>query len=305
MDPVLAELFGTLETGPTQEEIEKTASLDLLQKIAEAHEIDLDQLTDDQLVDAVNELEGVGFEKEASEEDPQAAELFANSKLAGEIMAHSMVRELKEIQKVAEEEVYSTGNPLLDAVLMEKEAGPRTDAAMAALRGARKRVAGSKAGQWAARQAGKASAAANERLGKVYEAAGRGSIARKAREAAKAKGMDPKFVKEYGKMQGASNPTAAREVGKELLKRRGKQVGIGAGIAAGLGTAGYAGSKMKNSFDEAVYERAAEHLAAAGLIDQDGDLLDPGYAVKTAQDVDAAALGLLEEMGYPVEWYEG
>jgi hypothetical protein len=256
MDPVLAEMFGTLDTGPTEEELDKTASLELLQKIAEAYDIDVSQLSDEQIIEAMSELEGVT--KVASDDE----QMFANSKYAGQVMAHSFVAELRGIQKVAE---YSMGNPLVNAIRKEAKVSLKdVGAAVKDLPGRLANVVGRRAGQKKLRQAGVSTA-----------------------------------------LEG--NSPVWREAGKEIIKRRAKQVGVGAGAAAALGTAAYGGKKLsdmnKKSFDEAVYERAAEHLAAAGLMTDDGDLLAPEYAEKTAHDVDAAALGLLEEMGYPVEWY--
>jgi hypothetical protein len=277
MDPVLAELYGTVTP---QEDIEKTAQLDLLQKIAEAHDIDLDQLSDEQILEAVEALDGV--EKVAEEQsvggmDKEAEELFRNSDYGGRIFAHAMIDELRSIQKQAAGEY---GNPLLSAVMLEKEAKTKGQMGREFNRilttgtvekaPLKERVTGAlrSAGESIKKAPGQAVGRADkltQRLGRAL--AGQGNLSR----------------------------AAARRVG-------GGALGAGAALAgtAGLGAAA---AMRKKSFDEAVYERAAEHLAAAGLIDDSGEVLSPEYSEKTAQDVDAAALGLLEQMGYPVEWY--
>lgn len=275
MDPVLAELYGTVTP---QEDIEKTAQLDLLQKIAEAHDIDLNQLSDEQILEAVEALDGV--EKVASDGgmDKEAEELFRNSDYGGRIFAHAMIDELRSIQKHASGEY---GNPLLSAVMLEKEAKTKrqmgrefntilTQGSLPEKVPLRERVTG------ALRSAGES----------IKKAPGQ------------AVGQADKLTQRLGRAlagQGNLSRAAARRIG-------GGALGAGAALAgtAGLGAAA---AMRKKSFDEAVYERAAEHLAAAGLVDNSGEILPPEYAEKTAQDVDAAALGLLEQMGYPVEWY--
>ena len=290
MDPVLAELYGTVTP---QEDIEKTAQLDLLQKIAEAHDIDLDQLSDDQILEAVEALEGV--EKVAAEEqyDPEmqkqaeAEELFRNSDYGGRIFAHAMIDELRGIQKAAEYQ----GNPLLGAVELEKEARTKrsmgrdfntilTQGKLDKKVPLKERMS---AGMGAAKaRVGQAAGAAKQRVGQAY-----GSASERLGRAA---------------VGGGANVSrrAATQLGSRIMKG----TAVGAGLtAAGVGGKAIYDRMKKNSFDEAVYERAAEHLAAAGLIDESGNVYEPEHAEKTAQDVDAAALGLLEQMGYPVEWY--
>jgi hypothetical protein len=282
MDPVLAELYGTLETGPTQEEIEKTAQLQMLQKVAEAYEIDLTQLTDEQILEAASELEGLSLEKEAGEEEPaeelseeelvkqaELQDLAQNSDYGGRIFAHAMIDELKSIQKAAEEqyaEQEEGTNPLLAAVQaeveFEKEGGARID-----------------------------------RLAKWV---GGKSLAAKGIQTGRSSGAVGKMMTDEGK----------RVLKKGLIGAGATTAATGAGVGIPLGIRAAKKKKKekamgKNAFDEAVFSRAAEHLAAAGLVTDEGDILPPDHAVKTAHDIDAAALHLLEEMGYPVEWNEG
>ena len=94
---------------------------------------------------------------------------------------------------------------------------------------------------------------------------------------------------------------------KERLKSLGRGLGRLAPEAAAAGLLGYGGyrllrgSKEKQSsvdFDALVEQRAWELLNESGWLGLE----------KTASDdidvyVDTAALALLEELGYPVEWY--
>jgi hypothetical protein len=138
MDPVLSELYGTLRNiapEPSQEELQKTAALELLQKIAEDNGIDLNQLSDEQIVEAYNELVG-GFDKTASADEDDMAKLAAeemlrNADFMGRTIAHAIVNELAGIQKAAEEaaaeeskaEEGEKKNPLAEAVKAKKEEG--------------------------------------------------------------------------------------------------------------------------------------------------------------------------------------
>ncbi len=140
MDPVLAELYGTLKAPPSTEGMQKTAELELLAKIAEDNNIDVNKLSDKQIMDAYNELHGVvsgGQEKVASQQqmEKEAAEMFKNADYMGRIMAHSFINELGGIQKRAEEAAAEekkeekaeekkeekSENPLIDKIREMKE----------------------------------------------------------------------------------------------------------------------------------------------------------------------------------------
>jgi len=144
MDPVLAQLYGTLhdtQPEPSQEELQKTAALEMLQKIAEDGDIDLNELSDDDIVDAYNELVGEGedFEKDAAEYDEEemaklaAEEMLRNADYMGRTIAHAIVHELKGIQKAAaddesaDEEEEKAANPLMAAVAKKKEEAKKDD----------------------------------------------------------------------------------------------------------------------------------------------------------------------------------
>jgi hypothetical protein len=112
MDPTLASLFGTLEPAEiTEEEIQKTAQLHLLEKLAEKSGIDLNQLSDQEIQEAYEYVgqiqQAQGHEKVAAQQDDsdemtkEAAEMVSNAAMMGRIMAHAYVDELKGIQKAA------------------------------------------------------------------------------------------------------------------------------------------------------------------------------------------------------------
>jgi len=140
MDPTLAQLFGTMDpVEVSEEEMQKTAQLQLLAKIAEDQGIDLDQLSDEQIMEAYSYLQEAGQEKVASEQHyeseadtmtKEAAEMAQNAETMGRIMAHAYVDELKGIQKAAmmkaaeedeEEEKKESKNPLVAAMKGEKK----------------------------------------------------------------------------------------------------------------------------------------------------------------------------------------
>jgi hypothetical protein len=278
VNPVLNDFYGTIqtETEPTQEELQKTASLQLLVKIAEEENIDIDQLSDEELMEAYNELTGESEEdSEGAYEgdlEKEAQEKVAEADTMGRIMAHSFVNELREINED-----------------LEKTA---------------RDVPGMPEGYQQFRTpAGGTPSKPAEMLGpnepKLRRTIRRGrEIAKDVSEGAKELGRTARFKGSYT---------------KEVLKARGitgKRLATGAGIAAGITGAGVGGKKLldavrakkeKTSYDQAVEERALQYLADAGLMYEDGSVVPPDALQKQAEDVDQAALQLLAEMGYPVE----
>jgi hypothetical protein len=142
MDPVLAELYNTMEPVEiSEEEIQKTAQLQLLQKLAEDANIKLEDLSDEQIMEAYAALQDVPQEKTAAEQTPEAPitkeaeEMFQNADTMGRIVAHAYVDELKQIQKQAmikeameeeekeEKKEEKKENPLLAAIKAKKENG--------------------------------------------------------------------------------------------------------------------------------------------------------------------------------------
>jgi uncharacterized protein with von Willebrand factor type A (vWA) domain len=201
MDRTLAELFGTLAQPPSTEELQKTAELELLAKIAEDNGIDLTKLSDDQIMEAYAELHSATAAPApaaAPDLEKEAAEMFDNSVYMGKIMAHSFVQELGSIQKAAEE---AAANPLAEKIREMKE--------------------------------------------------------------------EKKEEKEEKKEE------KAEEKGEE---------------------------KTAAEVNALVEKRAYELLAEAGLINQDGTIQPPPIQKVAQEDIDRAALQVLESMGYPVVW---
>lgn len=91
MDPFLAEFYGT---GASPEEFEKTAQLEMLEKIAEDEGIDLNQLSPEEIEYILSEEEGDDLEKEAFDK-------FAEADFLGRVMAHA---NWDETVKIAAEE---------------------------------------------------------------------------------------------------------------------------------------------------------------------------------------------------------
>lgn len=94
MDEQLAAIYGT---GNDESDIEKTAAAELLVKLAEEQGVDLDDFSDEEVNEMINELysDNGGIEHTASQEK------FAEADFLGRVMAHSMVQELGNIEKQA------------------------------------------------------------------------------------------------------------------------------------------------------------------------------------------------------------
>lgn len=111
MNEFLAELYNTAGTigGPTEEDLAKQASVELVTKVAAAAEIDPDALTDEQIQDIlVNAAEYQGeLDKTASAQtgeiqlSAEDVEKLAEADTLGRAMAHAYVNELAEIEKQA------------------------------------------------------------------------------------------------------------------------------------------------------------------------------------------------------------
>ena len=113
MNEWLAQMYGTNGA----EEQEKTASLELFAKLAAQHNIDLSQLSDDQVSELYAETFPDQFAKMASYDDEESKkeaaadyvsekvafqEKFAEADLMGRVMAHSFMQERLDLEKIAE-----------------------------------------------------------------------------------------------------------------------------------------------------------------------------------------------------------
>ncbi len=94
MNPELAEIYGTVE--PMEDDLQKTAAVEMLIKMAEDEGVDLDDFTPDQIEDMLIDLQSDGGEEDFTEKVAEADYL-------GRVMAHSMTQELGEIEKDAGE----------------------------------------------------------------------------------------------------------------------------------------------------------------------------------------------------------
>lgn len=266
MDPYLAELYGTGGTPEPVDDLEKMAQYRLLEKIAEEEGVDLNELSDEEVDELVTEL-AADLEDGEEEEEPEETE-----------------EELEKEAQAKFEEADFLGRTMAHAMWQELNEIEKTAAEKTG--GARWQYGSALAGH-----------AIGKRVAKVRKAVG--SAWAKSPTAYKAELAAWRAKKAIGR----------------AAKHRGVQAGAAgaAGVAAGAGGAAAAmrGKKKKSSaFDELVEQRAYEHLYNAGLADDQGNIVNPDQLQKTAggdefeSQIDRAALELLEQAGYPVEWYE-
>lgn len=296
MNQFLAEYYGTgAGTGNDDADaLEKMAQLTLLAKEAEENDVDLSGLSDEEVVELAGELYGEeggeGVEEAAEESDPgeqtddmekEAAAKFEEADFLGRVMAHSMWQELDNIQK---------------------EAGIKDVA---------------KKGYEAVRGAvGKAHEKTLGAIGGKAEAAVRG-YGRKGGQSKTMKAIIHRLGGGKGKKTGDTYRKGIERLsrGANIASQVGTAAG-GAAAAGGLGYGGYKGveamrgkRKHGSALDTLIEQRAIEHLASAGYVDQQGNVYAP-ETEKTAADqdfntmIDKAALELLEQNGYPVQWNE-
>jgi hypothetical protein len=312
MNMDLAAMYGT-PGGPSEEEIEKTAQMELFVKLAAENQIDLSTYTDEEVAQLWDETfkgaqEGEGEENgekkkkngngedEEEEEKEQEKESAALAEFAaqqewqekvaemdylGRLMAHAYVNELNEIGGA-----------------MNKEAGKASElygaakGALSSLPGKAKGLPGKAKGL-----PGKARRAADIELQRMGGRASRATAGLRKRL-----GMKTEFMGE-GK---------ARRVGAGVY---------GAGAAAAGGGGGYAayrkGKKKESSaIDEYAAELAIQKIAESQHWDVDeavervGALFTLGapesekiaMATDINEAIEARSLELLEAAGYPVEW---
>lgn len=311
MNMDLAAMYGT-PGGPSEEDLEKTAQMELFVKLAAENNIDLSQYTDDEVAQLWDETfkgaqegEGEGEKKpkkngedEEEEEEEQEKESAALAEFAeqqewqekvaemdylGRLMAHSYVNELNEIGEA-----------------MDKEAGKVSElygAAKSAIKGLPGK-AGEKAREYAGRAAGsRAGKAVDVHLQSVGGRASRATAGLRKRL-----GMKTEFAGE-GK---------ARRIGAGVY-------GGGAALAGGGGYAGhraYKKKKQSSAIDEYALELALQKVAEANWDTDEAverlnalytlDAVPESEKIAAASDIneaiEARSLELLEAAGYPVEW---
>jgi len=269
MDEELAAIYGT-GSSATEDDIEKVAAAEMLDKLAEAEGVDLNDFSDDEILGMISELshstKTASAQQEEEEVTDEAQEKLAEADFLGRVMAHSMHQELENIQK----EALSTGEIGMKARHLAKKFPGVSDilAGSATRKGGRSVVEGARTG--------------------AAKAVSRSGIP--TRQQGRAVSKLQNLIEAGGKktMRGGSTQIA-------------KGVGKGAATVGGVGLAAYGAKKAlekeSSALETLAEERAYEMLQEAGY----------GYeetkeASAVDQHVDTMALQMLENAGYPVDW---
>lgn len=267
MDEQLAAIYGT--GMPDDEDLAKTASAELLVKLAEEEGVDLDDFSDEEIAEMITNLQGE--EKTAGDEtqiDEESQEKLAEADYLGRVMAHAMVQELGDIEK----EAGRLGNLGRYAKDVYKSEGAK---------GVAKRF-----GQHQA-QAGKSLGRSIKSLvtGKAPSAASKGATV---------------------SAEGGVRRSALRGLSESAKQLSPSLVAAGGGTAATV--AALKGKKKKASaLAKLAEDRAYQILAENGWVDEEGNVFAPQQHEKVAGldlAVEQEALQMLEEAGYPVQWNE-
>lgn len=269
MDEQLAAIYGTGASDVTEDDMEKAAAAELLVKLAEEEGVDLNDFSDEEIGEMVNELYGSG------EGDDEAQEKLAEADFLGRVMAHAYVQEMGEIEKSA-------------AKTFAERAGSWTTRQLGGLH-----EAGEGLRHLIKPRGGK--------VAKGYRA----DVMADMLEAAKGKkGRMSALAKA---MEASERGIGARRLWGGLKRSKGI-IGAGAGLAGLAGLAGYGGykalKKESSALDTLANERAMQMLYDNGWIDDQGNLLHEPAQEKTALDtaVETRALQILEANGFPVTW---
>ncbi len=170
MNELLAQAYGTDQNiAANNGALEKTAEaaiLDELEKVAAAEGIDLNNFTDDEIIEIINEAVG-GVEKvaqaeEAEEGQEEYQEKLAEADFLGRTMAHAFYDELTSIQNGGTEKVASDEE---FAAAFDQEAANRANALLEAVGGVEKQSS-------AANDDAQLEEALNERAVEMLEEAG-------------------------------------------------------------------------------------------------------------------------------------
>lgn len=280
MDEQLAAIYGT--GMPDDEDLAKTASAELLVKLAEEEGVDLDDFSDEEIAEMITNLQGE--EKTAGDEtqeiDEEAQEKLAEADYLGRVMAHAMVQELGDIEKEA-------------AGRMGALAGHMKDVYRAAGGGAKGVGA-------VAKRVGEHQAQAGKSLGRSIKSL----VTGKAPSAAK--GGKGATVSAEGGVRRA----ALRGLGESAKQLSPSLVAAGGGTAATVAALKGKGKKKKASaLAKLAEDRAYQILAETGWVDEEGNVFAPQqHEEEKVAGLDLAveqeALQMLEEAGYPVQWNE-
>lgn len=306
MNNWLAEMYGTGgQATDGAEGSEKVAQLELFAKLAADEGIDLTQLEPSQ----VNELYAETFAKAASddgdeddeggdsdveekakaehEEKKEGAAKLAEAELMGQVMAHSFVSELNEIQGGDAEKMAAMPEALAKGL-----------------------AAAGKAGKAVAGAAGKAGAKVKEKgkaVGKFYkEPVAQASKYQKKLTDPTTRNLQNKL--EYKGVRNRAAGTAAKRIG-------GTAAGVGA--VGGGAAAATKGRKEASAFDLLAAQNAVKLAATSGYDEEQAvDLINAVYTLglgdsekvafieDTADAIHVRSLEYLEGAGYDVNWEE-
>lgn len=294
MNEFLSDYYGTND-GANYEDpdsLEKMAQLTLLVKEAEENDVDLSDLTEEEALELADELYGGGEAYEEGDFEKEAEAKFEEADYLGRVMAHSMWQELGEI---------------------EKEAGKRIDAA---------KDYATRAGSYLKSKLAPTSIGLRLTGEKKMKqiASKRGLEGQEKAFRTKQYIRDPQTGKIRAEKTSlstggeAGKKWAREQTGKDILqtaKRRGQAAyGLAGLTAAGTGGGIYAATrggkdKKGSAFAKLAEDRALNMLYEAGYIDEYGNVYEPEQE-KVASDfdtqLDIAALQMLEEQGWPVQW---
>ena len=270
MDPKLAEMYGTNQ--PTEADLEKLAAAELAEGLADEGQIDLDNVSEEDL-EAMAASVLNGDEEEASQGDPaeEAQEKLAEADYLGRVMAHSFHQEMRGIEKTE-----GKGTAVAKEIAKMTRKGEGHVSKMSLGRRAMDKVRGAYVGR---RQA--------------YNAAGTD-----LKQALKGKieGIPGKAGKLNAGERLRSAGSAAWKVAPELV--------AGGAVAGGAGYAAKKHMEKKSSaLDTLVESRAAEILEASGI---NPETLEPMEQEKTsapaneilASAVEQRAWEMLDELGF-------
>ena len=101
MDPRLAELYGTNQ--PDQDDLEKMASAEFAEGLTEDGQIDLDNVSEEDLEEMAQEVLQGSDGDEDDEEGDEDMQKLSEADYLGRVMAHSYVNELRGIDKTSAE----------------------------------------------------------------------------------------------------------------------------------------------------------------------------------------------------------
>lgn len=337
MNMDLAAMYGT-PGGPSEEEIEKTAQMELFVKLAGESGIDLNQYSDAEIATLWNETFKGAQEGEGEEEGEKKPKKNGNGngeseeeeeeEKEKESAAYAEFLEAQEWQEKVAEMDY-LGRLMAHAFAQESEY-IKEAVDWAAAGKAVKEHAGKawKATRGGASRAGKAAKRGYEAGSRKLEELGRRGVRATLGKERRSVAYTPGG--EHGRERFFTQVSGGPGAEKAMSPRMAKAIGAGmiGGGAAGVGAAGYGahkglekayGGKKKraSAIDEYALDLAVEKVAEANWdVDEAVERLNALYTldalpesekIAMASDINEAvegrALELLEAAGYPVEWY--